>query len=209
MAIIYQHRRGDTNEIFYIGIGKTKMRAYSKFNRNKYWHNIVNKVGYQVDILEDQITWEEACNRERNLISEYGRKDLNIGSLVNMTDGGDGVVGRKVTEEWKQKLSDRGKGRVISEDTRRKMSEAKKGIPKSEEWKQQHSSRMKGKTHTEEAKQKVSMVRKGKSAWNKGKQMSDEYRAKLSKATMGHPGVKHTEETKRRISETLKNRKFK
>ena len=30
MAIVYQHRREDTNEVFYIGIGETLKRAYQK-----------------------------------------------------------------------------------------------------------------------------------------------------------------------------------
>jgi uncharacterized protein involved in tellurium resistance len=32
--------------------------------------------------------WEEACKKETFFISYYGRKDLGLGSLVNMTDGG-------------------------------------------------------------------------------------------------------------------------
>ncbi len=35
MAIVYQHRRKDTNEIFYIGIGKNTNRAYNKYSRSK------------------------------------------------------------------------------------------------------------------------------------------------------------------------------
>jgi hypothetical protein len=46
MAVVYQHKRNDTNEIFYIGIGRSKDRAGKKTNRNKYWHSIVNKFGF-------------------------------------------------------------------------------------------------------------------------------------------------------------------
>lgn len=90
--VVYRHRRLDTNEIFYVGIGKTKKRAYSKHQRNPHWYNIVNKTDYSVEIIAEVDTWELACELEQLLIQEYGRKDLGLGSLVNMTDGGDGAV---------------------------------------------------------------------------------------------------------------------
>ena len=90
MAVVYQHRRNDTNEIFYIGIGKNKHRAGKKTNRNSHWHRIVNKYGFTKEILITNLTWEEAIKEEVRLIKKYGRKDLNKGSLVNQTNGGDG-----------------------------------------------------------------------------------------------------------------------
>ena len=90
MAIVYQHRRKDNNTIFYIGVGKNKNRAYSKVSRNKYWYNIANKIGYEVDILIDGCSWKQACKVEKKMILAYGRYDLNLGLLVNMTDGGEG-----------------------------------------------------------------------------------------------------------------------
>ena len=33
--VVYRHIRNDTNEVFYIGIGKTEKRAYSIHSRNK------------------------------------------------------------------------------------------------------------------------------------------------------------------------------
>ena len=95
MPVVYQHVRNDTNEIFYIGIGKSKHRAGKKTNRNKYWHNIVNKFGFTKEILISDITWEEAIKQEIILIKKYGRKDLNKGSLVNQTNGGDGRPSRE------------------------------------------------------------------------------------------------------------------
>jgi hypothetical protein len=91
MAVVYQHRRKDNNNIFYIGIGKSRNRAYSKINRNKHWWNIVNKTGYEVDILIEGCTWKQACDIEKGIISSYGRADLGLGLLVNLTDGGEGI----------------------------------------------------------------------------------------------------------------------
>jgi hypothetical protein len=93
MAIVYKHIRKDTNEIFYIGIGNDKSRAFSAKGRNNHWKHIVDKYGYIVDIIETDINWQTACEKEIELIKEYGRRDLGFGTLVNMTDGGDGKLG--------------------------------------------------------------------------------------------------------------------
>jgi hypothetical protein len=95
MAIVYLHRRKDSNEIFYIGIGKDRYRIGRKANRNKYWHNIVNKYGYTKEVLMSDLTWGEAITEEIKLIKKYGRKDLGTGNLVNMTRGGDGCPTKK------------------------------------------------------------------------------------------------------------------
>ena len=112
-VLVYRHRRLDTNEIFYIGIGKTEKRAYSKYDRNKHWRNTVNKYGYSVEIVTTCESWKEACDVERYLIKFYGRRDLGTGTLVNMTDGGDGLINP-------------------SEESKLKMSIAKKGLFKGE-----------------------------------------------------------------------------
>ena len=109
MAVVYFHRRKDTNEVFYVGIGKTVARSKSKKGRNPYWHNIVNKVGYDIEIIHRKITWEEACKLEKKYIKEFGRQDLGLGLLVNMTDGGDGRLGCFHTEEAKKKSARPGK----------------------------------------------------------------------------------------------------
>lgn len=110
MPYVYSHTRLDTNEVFYIGIGNNKYRATAKTCRNKYWKNIINKTDYSVTILYENITWENAKELEISLIKLYGRKDLNKGSLVNMTDGGEGVLGIKHTEETIFKMKKSAKG---------------------------------------------------------------------------------------------------
>ena len=66
MAYVYKHTRKDTDEIFYIGIGVEKNygRAYQKKCRNVHWKRIVDKTEYLVDIIEDNLTWEIACEKE-------------------------------------------------------------------------------------------------------------------------------------------------
>lgn len=128
MAVVYRHIRLDTNEVFYIGIGKDMKRPYNKSGRTDLWKRVVNKHGYKVDIIVEDIEWEKAKEFEKSLIFLYGRRDLGKGTLVNMTDGGEGCLGRKVTfsEEHKAKLREARKNYTHSEETKRKMSETNK-----------------------------------------------------------------------------------
>ena len=141
---IYYHLK-PCGEVFYIGIGNDK-RPNSKQNRNKYWHNIIEKYGYEVQVLKNDLSWEDSIELEILLISWFGRKDLKLGTLVNMTDGGEGNKNIVMTPESniKRSLASKGipktnrgvKRKGHSQETRDKMSLAKKGIktqPHSEE----------------------------------------------------------------------------
>jgi hypothetical protein len=102
MAVLYRHIRLDKNEPFYIGIGNSKHRASKKCSRNEIWNNIVNRTEYRVDILFDDLTWEEVCEKEKEFISLYKRiKDGGI--LANITFGGEGVLGLKQSDKSKEK----------------------------------------------------------------------------------------------------------
>jgi hypothetical protein len=151
MAILYRHIRLDKNEPFYIGIGTDVKRAYNKSLRNNWWKKIINKTNYEVQILFEDLTWEEACEKEKEFIALYGRRDLGTGTLCNMTDGGEGTYGRIFTH---------------SDETKMKISKQKKG-----------NNYWVGKKHSQESKDKISQSKKGHSvnkgkshpAWNKGK----------------------------------------
>lgn len=126
MAYVYKHIRKDTNEVFYIGIGKAEKRIYSKCDRNKHWKNIVNSVGFEYEVIKDGLDWESACELEKQLIKQYGRRDLNTGTLVNMTDGGDGANGILCTTERNQKISKALTGKIkpkLTEEHKQKIRE--------------------------------------------------------------------------------------
>ena len=112
MAYVYRHIRLDKNEPFYIGIGSDNKfkRAYS-LKRNKFWHSIVNKTEYEIEILMDELSWEDANQKEKEFISLYGRKDLGTGTLVNLTDGGNGNIGAVRDKKFRQKVSKKMKGK--------------------------------------------------------------------------------------------------
>jgi hypothetical protein len=146
MSIVYQHRRKDTNEIFYIGWGKEKQRAYVKSGRNKHWHNIVNKCGYEVDVLINGCTEEIAKIVEVGMIAEYGRADLGLGSLTNQTNGGEGNP--KLSPE-KQKI----KGEKISKK-KKGVPNYKLRVPKSEETKEKLRQTQLGRKYSNEVNKK-------------------------------------------------------
>ena len=117
MAIVYTHKRLDTGEVFYVGIGKSEKRAHSSKRRGKFWNDFTKNHSYTVEITHRDIIWEEACSIERYLISFYGRRDLGEGCLVNMTDGGDGCDRRivKPTDSFREKCRANMKGKTWEE----------------------------------------------------------------------------------------------
>lgn len=130
MAYVYRHIRLDKNEPFYIGIGSDNRyrRANEKSRRNKYWQNIVSKSKYEIEILFDDISWDEACKKEIEFIQLYGRKDIFTGTLTNLTGGGDGAYKTIPTKETREKLSLKAKGKKYKESTKSKISNALKNL---------------------------------------------------------------------------------
>ena len=137
--------------------------------------------------------------------------------------------GYKHSEETKKKISKANKGKKHSEETKRKLSEVHKGIKLSEEHRRKVSEALKGKNkspltdehkrklskarkgfhwgnHIEETKTKISKANKGNTPWNKGKTgvYSNEANEKRSGTLKGHIV---SEETRRKISESLKRKK--
>jgi hypothetical protein len=93
-AYVYCHIRKDKNEIFYIGIATKKTRADESFNRrNNIWGKIASKTDYDIAILYENLSWEQACEMEKAMIKSHGKIYDGTGSLANITDGGDGTIG--------------------------------------------------------------------------------------------------------------------
>jgi hypothetical protein len=227
MAYVYQHIRLDNSTIFYIGIGSdsTYKRANNKYNRNQVWKRISKKYGYSVEIIYDNITWEDACNKEIELIKKYGRINLGSGDLVNMTDGGEGLIGLIHTEDHRKKNSDSNKGkkkseefveklrnRTVSDETKLKISVSNRGKKRTVDQRQKMKDSLKGKyigennhffgkNHTDESKNKISKAAKGR-------KLSVDIKEKIGKSNTGktHP---HTQETKEKLSYSAKLRNIK
>lgn len=119
---VYQHVRNDTKEVFYVGKGRGE-RCNVKSNRNKHWHNIVNKAnGFTVDIVFSGLSHEEALESEHDVILE----NLYFGCrLANKNLGGTGRKGKSLETDHKMKISCALKGRrliVHNKETLEKIS---------------------------------------------------------------------------------------
>ena len=190
MAYVYQHIRLDTNEPFYVGIGSDSSykRAREKSRRNSIWNKIVSKTPYDVIILFDNLSWEQACSLEKELIASLGRIDSNKGSLSNLTNGGEGTLGviKVFSEETRQKMSESAKGnknmlgRLFSDEHKKRLSESHKGFKVSDETKIKIGKASKGNKH------------------RLGRKITEEHKNALHSAWKGRT---HSNETKRKISE--------
>lgn len=158
-GVVYLHTRKTEGIVFYVGIGNAK-RPFLKKSRNSFWHSTVLKHGYDIHIINSNVSWEVACAIEKALIYYY-RSEAHGSKLTNLTDGGDGVLGFKMSEETKKKLSIINTGKKYSKDHCEKLSKALKGIPKSKE-------------HIV----KCGLAKKG-NKFNLGKRMSDETKLKI------------------------------
>jgi hypothetical protein len=187
MFYTYAHYKPD-NSVFYIGKGRGR-RAWSNKNRNPHWRNVIAKHGEpKVEVLAQWPTEEEAFEHEKFLIWCF--RDMGC-SMVNITNGGEGVSGYKPTQESIQKRLDSMKGYTPTEETRSKMREAHLG----------EKNHFFGRNHSEAAKQLISDAKKANPStpWL-GKSRSEETRQKIALSLLGKSGRKHTEESKRKIA---------
>lgn len=119
---------------------------------------------------------QEALEFEVKLIGKYGRANTGSGILTNLTDGGEGIRGWKLTEEQrafrviastgrrhteatKAKMREQALGRGHSDETRTKISKMQIGRKASEETKAKMSASQTGRVHSEESKKKMSQSR--------------------------------------------------
>lgn len=206
MAYVYRHVRLDMNVPFYIGIGSDNKykRAFDSIGRSNYWKRIVNKTDYRVDIIIDDLTYEEVLEKEKEFIELYGRADLNKGFLCNLTFGGEGASGVIRSKEWRDNKSKEMIGKFIGEKN------PFYGKKHSNETIFKISEKRKGKSLTDETKHKMSLKLKGKFIGEKnpmfGKSMSDETKRKISESLKGRigywSGKKHSKETKEKIGKS-------
>src|ERR1700674_2938458 len=130
----------------------------------------------------------DAFEMEMALIWYYGRKDLSLGVLRNLTDGGENPPnpkGKKQTPEHivNQQLSRaEGKGFVPTEETRKKMSVSRKGKPSGT---------------------------KGIPSAKKGTKLSEETVKRMCIAAKKRCEIPMSDQQKLKISETLKRKGIK
>lgn len=180
---VYLHRKADTGEVFYVGIGG-RGRANSMSGRTAHWRNIVAKHGLKIDFVFRDVPREEAVEAEVFLIDWIGRQVNGSGPLINITDGGEGCPGRD-------------KGKRLSADHRAKLAAAKVGTKQSVETVQKRISKTRGLKRTQEQRQALRAIaliraqsedyRKKLSLANTGKMASAQARLAMSNARRGVP----------------------
>lgn len=144
---VYEHIKADTKDVFYVGKG-CRSRATQKDNRNKFWHNIVNKHGFEVRFVAKNLDEELAFLVEEERIDQLKRIGIK---LCNLTNGGEGSSGLVLSDEVKQLVSKRFKGKKLTEEHRKKCSDAIKKVPRTKEWVEKIAQKLRGRKRPPEA----------------------------------------------------------
>lgn len=167
----------------------------------QYFHNAINKHGFESfewTVLMEDATYED----EIRLIEEHGTYETGY----NLTKGGEGKLGYKVSDETRKKMSESAKNRQMTPERLSILRE--------------NAQKMKERGHTEDVKTRLSIAHKGKPkspehckaisenhASKKDSGMyykSPEYKEKMSKALKGKT---RTPEQRERYRQAALNRK--
>lgn len=207
VAYTYMHCRPGQSTPFYIGRGVGR-RAWHRGGRNKHWHNVVSKNGFDVHVLAKWPSEKEANDHEIFLINTFRKMGVE---LCNVTDGGEGARGRRQTSEAKAKVSAANKGRTRSAEWREALAQRMRGRTVTDSEREKKRARMTGIEKTPEliesylpalrAAMQRPEVRAKISEAAKGRLISEETRAKLSAASAGR---KHSPETRAKMSAAIK-----
>jgi group I intron endonuclease len=149
-------RKSVEQSTHYLGSGIALKKAIKKYG----------KENFKKEILEECNSTEMLDEREKYWIFYFNATGKDG---YNITSGGygntKGMKGKKHSDETRQKLRNANLGRFVSEETKQKMSNSLKGKefpPMTNETKQKISNGHKGLKHSEETRQKMSNSRKGK-----------------------------------------------
>jgi hypothetical protein len=143
-AYVYGHYKADTGELFYIGKGTGK-RAWTKSGRSTYWSRVVNKHKFTVKLLHENLTEDEAFNKEIELIADARHNNIQ---LVNVSNGGNGLTSadaialnekNKNNPEWIRKIKESRKKLKNNSEFQKKVSEGCIKRSQSEDWRKNHA----------------------------------------------------------------------
>jgi len=140
-----------------------------------------------VALDEDHAFFIESC-----LIEIFGRRDLKTGTLLNLTDGGEGMSGWQASEETRAKLRD-----ILNRPERKALQiAAHLGAKRSQETREKIAAKARGRKISDETRIKLS-------ASHRGLERSELTRTRLSiavKASHAANPRKHSAETRAKMS---------
>jgi len=200
------------NNNYYIGQSRNFKARIKQYKRvvNRYQHRLyysLVKYGFE--------------NHKFELIHPCEINELNFWDIfyieifdtfntpygLNLTSGGSNPT---FSQETIERFSKAHKGRVFSEEHKRKIALSRLGKPnlsamkpKSEEHRRKIGLANKTRIISDESRRKISESKLGKTAWNKGLKMTPE---QVEANRIGHLGIKVSDETKIKLSASLKGR---
>jgi len=163
----------------YFGSGILLQKAIKKYSKENFTKEVI-------DLTENE---EDLNEKERYWIRFYNCK---VPNGYNLTDGGDGTLGFFPNEESRKKMSEAGKRKIFTEEHRRKLSI--NNVAKREEEREIRRYRILGNNNPskrEDVREKMRGPRES---------MRGEYNP-------NYKAKSFTEETKKKISSSLKARK--
>jgi group I intron endonuclease len=182
----------------YIGITKFSIeeRFSQHIKRGFLLTEAIKKYGkemFSIELVEEVESSERAYELEMFYIKKYNTKAPNG---YNLTDGGDGIFGWNITDEYREQCSSRVKelhknkkvgmyGKKHTEETKKKMSDSSKG-----------NKNCLGRVLSDETKLKISES-------NKGKVLSDLVRKKISENHHDVSGEKNPMYGRKHSPETI------
>jgi len=151
---------------------------HSRAKNQRFLELSFRKYGTDNHSFDVYLAVEDSCDEatldahEIRIISEFKERGV---ALLNITNGGSGSVGLRLSEEAKAKLRAKAIGRTHSEATRAKLSKALKGKRFTDEHKHRLSLALRGRPvvghkHTEESKLKIANALRGRPLSNEHRQ---------------------------------------
>jgi len=192
-ALVYKITNECNNKI-YFGYTtqplKARFRDHCKCSDNGYLQNSIKKYGKDKFIIEQLYDFGSELEAKTTEIYLIAKFQTNIckyrdGNGMNMTDGGDGIIGLKHTSESKQKISESRLALKFkhSEKTKQKYSEARSG----------KLNGMFGRTHSKETIELMRFNRGDLSGKNNpmyGRKQSEETKEKIRQKALERNRIK-------------------